>query len=320
VQDPRARGKWANGEDKWLLDLVAIGTISDMVPLIDENRALAHWGLVVLSKTKRPGLKELMSVARIGPTVSSRDVGFGIGPRINAAGRVADAKLAYNLLVESDPVKARTLALEVEGHNTERKKQMEYVERDARLLIDFSNPRPFIVLKSSEWPPGTLGFVANRIKDSIGRPVLLAHESGDMGRASLRSPAGFSLMEALESIVGDLIQYGGHPQAAGCTFKLENFEKIKLGLEKYAKESLDNGPIVQEVRVDCELSPTDVNIKNAELVERLAPFGMGNPIPQFLVRNLLLKDVRMLGMATNTLNSFSTFRRCSFFTTAKSKN
>lgn len=304
ARDPRAGKRWADGKEKWLLDLVAIATVADMVPLVDENRTLVSYGLFVLAQTQRPSLAELMKVARLSAefnrekkttNLNAHDLGFLIGPRINAAGRMDHASRAYNLLLEKDPVRARLATLEIEENNSRRRKEIEYIEADARSRINLVSPPDFIVEASTDWPPGTLGLVANRIKDEISRPVLLAHIENGEAKASLRSPEGLNVVKALESIKTLLISFGGHPAAAGCRFEIKNIDSIRKGLNRYAARNLTDETREAKLEIDAELSVADLTIKNVELIRQLEPFGMANQEPRLLLRNIVLQNVRILG-------------------------
>jgi len=306
VSDGRMPDTWSVGQEKWLLDLVALATVADMMPMVGENRALVRYGLFVLAQTKRPGLRELCKVARIEPTFDSADlstnlneitIGFMLGPRINAASRMAHAGLAYDLLMAPDARSARAYALELEENNLRRKKEASFVERDVLSKLSGKDIPPFVVEGSPTWPVPLLGPVASKIEERYGSPVMLVDMSGDMAKASLRAPKGFDLVQALGSVSEQLIQFGGHPQAAGCTFEKNKFEQVKKELSEYAKErpTVERGGNKWEV----ELKLGEITLENAGLLEKLAPFGVGNPSPHFLVSGVELEEVLLMGKDNN---------------------
>lgn len=311
--DSRAEGIWNKDREKWLLDLVALGTVADMVPLVDENRTMVKYGLLVLAQTKRVGFKELFKVARIVPkfdrermetNLNTVILGFSFGPRINAASRMAHAGLAYNLLMSGEAEAARLLALELEENNSKRKKEIDFVLNEVMSRIDLANPPDFIVEGSPRWPAGILGLVANKIKDRLSRPVMLIHENGDDSKASLRAPDGFNLLLALESVAQNLLQYGGHKQAAGTTLKAEDISKIREELKKYASKNLLPEQKTPKIEADAEIVLGDITLTNAELVGLLEPFGMANPSPRLAVAGAELSEGRLMGNANKHAKLF----------------
>jgi single-stranded-DNA-specific exonuclease len=299
------KGAWEEGHEKWCLDLVALATVADMMPLIGENRALVKYGLFVMAQTRRVGLRELFRVARIDPTfnretlrtnINSITVGFSLSPRINAASRMSHAALAYNLLTSPNVADARLLALELEDHNSERRREIDFLIKELDRRLRGKEIPPFIVEGGEAWPVSLLGLVANRLMDRLDRPVMLIDKSSTVYKASLRAPEGFDLMAALASVSPLLIQYGGHTAAGGCSFEPAQEELIKEGLVRYAAEhrglSVAACPALQ---VDAEVTVPELTDEHAALVEQLAPFGMGNEIPRLLITDLELVRVRSLG-------------------------
>ncbi len=304
VRDERAKNRWSKDDEKWMLDLVAIGTVADMMPLIDENRTLVKYGLLVLAQTKRPGLKELFKVAGVKPSLNREDmktnidsltIGFSLGPRINAASRMAHAALGYDLLMAENPIKARSLALELEENNRKRKKEIGYVFKDVVSRIDKENPPSFIVESSPSWSITILGLIANRVKDRFFRPIMLIEEQDDVAKASFRAPKRFDLIKSLDYISDLLIQYGGHKAAAGASLEIEKIPLIKERLNQYADKNLTEEMKLPKIEIDSEINLSDLSLQNAEIVEKISPFGMANPQPVFIVKRAELDGIKMLG-------------------------
>lgn len=309
VEDERMDGRWKEGQEKWLLDLVALASVADMMPMRGENRALVRYGLFVLAQTKRPGLEELFAVSRVEPRVTpgslltnitETTIGFTLGPRINAASRMAHADLAYDLITASTSRAGRTLALELEEHNVQRKKDVRDIEKRLYGRIEARDDiPPFIVECSDKWPVSLLGLVAGRVAERYGRPVMLADTSKDIAKASFRAPDHYNLIEALSAIENDLVQHGGHAAAAGCSFLTEKFEVVKKGLQKHAKANGIDSAGAAPAEEPIELGLSDITLANVELTEQLAPFGEGNPRPRFKVAGVNLAEVRLMGKANN---------------------
>lgn len=303
------------GEEKWLLDLVALATVADMMPLLGENRVLVKYGLFVLAKTKRIGLRKLMESAGIeakydletlGTNLDSFTLGFTIGPRINAASRMAHANLAYELLTSEDEQKINELVLSLNDNNRRRQQIVEKILKEVRSRVDaYKEPPSFIMESSADWPIGLLGLVASKIAEKYNRPVMLYQNmEGDKSKGSLRSVAGFSLVDALGS-AGDLfIQYGGHPAAAGCSFKTENEEAVRQRLNEYAASALTPELALKKINVSAEISfgEIDWNLMNA--LKKFEPFGTGNFKPRFLSRGIEVKKLVLLGQKAEHLKIF----------------
>ncbi len=296
---------WQEGQEKWYLDLVALATIADMMPMIGENRALVRYGLYVLARTKRPGLRQLFNVAGVEPRFDDADlstninevtVGFALGPRLNAASRMAHAGMAYDLLMAETDRSARALALELEENNEKRKKEITTIERDIAKRLAGELP-PFIVEHSEHWSISLLGLVASRLQERFNRPVMLVDSRGTVGKASFRAPEGFDLLAALETVSDHLIQYGGHHAACGCSFEMSALPTIQHGLEEYARKN--RNARATRASTDGELAPQDITLENALLVGRLAPFGEANPLPRFELRDVVLTHIELMGKKGN---------------------
>lgn len=287
-------------QTKWMLDLVAIGTIADCVPLVGENRLFVRYGLIVLSKTRRVGLKEMFAVGRMvvdeQNVPDTKKVSFYIAPRINAAGRINHANLAYNLVMEQDVVKAHGLALELEENNTLRQKITETVVAEIRLLSEaMFKDRKFIFAVGEHFPVGVIGLVAGKIAQQFNKPVAVFQKGETESKGSFRSIPQINIIETIGEC-GDLLQrFGGHSQAAGATVSNgkmnEFFEKMNDIIEK----KLEGVDLSEEILIDAELSPKDVDFDLVEGLEKLRPFGEGNTEPIFVIRQLNVKEKRAVG-------------------------
>jgi len=285
---------------KWALDLVAIGTIADCVPLLGENRVLVKYGLIVLSKTRRVGLNEMFKVGRItidenNPPDTHR-VAFQIAPRINAAGRMDHANVSYNLLGEKDVVRARELALEVEGKNQERQKVTGEIVREVQIIAENSfRDKKYILAANPHWPVGILGLVAGKICDQFQKPVVICQKQEGEYVGSLRSISQIDIMEVLGECRETLKRFGGHAQAAGITVAKENMEKFYESFEKSLEGKTVDLSVAPMLDVDLEIKTEDINWDLVGELKKMEPFGQGNPEPVFLTRNLIVSELKTVG-------------------------
>lgn len=297
--------KFNKGWEKWLLDLVVIATITDMVPLVKENRALAHFGLRVIRQTRRLGLAALLGAAGLKREhLSEEDIGFVLGPRINAASRMAHASEAYFLLTSTDASEAATLAGNLEEHNKSRKRAVDQIL--AAVKAEYGPPGPatpgVIVAGDGEVPSGVLGLAASKLVEHYGRPVVLWAEQGEQAKGSCRSDGSVSMVElmtaadaAVRQAGGELFtRFGGHHAAAGFSLPKTRVDELKTQLLA-AYERLPKKPTVTSLVIDAELGLDEINEETFAKVEQLAPFGMGNPRPVFLLAGVTLTDVRRFG-------------------------
>lgn len=285
---------------KWALDLTAIGTIADCVPLLGENRVLVKYGLLVLSKTKRKGLLEMFKVGRINISENeipdAHKVAFQISPRINAAGRMDHASTAYQLLIEKDTVTARSLALEIEEKNKQRQKITSEIFKEAQILADKSfKEKKFILAESPHWPVGVLGLVAGKIAEEYKKPTIILRRQEKELVGSLRSIPEVNIIENLEKCSELLIKFGGHPQAAGLSIKSENLKKFYEKMSSLVEAELAEKEIVVNLDIDLEIGIKDINWELMADLKKMEPFGVGNPEPVFLVRNMLINDLKIVG-------------------------
>lgn len=272
------------GQEKWLLDLVAIATITDMMPLVGENRILVRYGLMVLNKTRRLGLQELIS--GMGSSLGELgvyDVGFKIGPRLNAAGRLDHANTAYELLASVNPDKAAELGQALNSTNSLRQEETDRILTEALIQIIEQLPHSLVLLAVGlTWPVGVVGLVSSRITEKFHRPslVLTRTEQGLVG--SGRSIEGFNITDALVQSSEYLSRFGGHAAACGFTLKSEEaLEPFRQAMNEQAAKTIADEDLVKVLRLDSELVFSDITWDLVEQIENLAPFGIGNPHPRF---------------------------------------
>ncbi len=280
-----------------LLDVVALGTVTDMAPLDGENRVLVKHGLVALNQSTRPGIKALIEAAAARRPLDARAIGFALGPRINAAGRLDDAIMAYNLLLAVSDVEARRLADELNAINFQRQVLTKEVQRLAYELAIASgkHQRRVIILDGAEFPAGVVGLVAGRLVEAFGRPVLLLERGETTSRGSARSIPGFSLIDALTE-VGDLFdKFGGHTMAAGFTIQNGRLPELEARLQAIARRDLPDDLLTPRLQYDGELTLQQHSLELVEQIAQLEPYGHGNVEPLWVSRGLKVVDVRTLG-------------------------
>jgi single-stranded-DNA-specific exonuclease len=270
------------------LDLVALGTVADIVPLVDENRIFVKYGLSELTSSRRVGVQALKEVAGVKGAVGCGTVGFRLAPRLNAAGRLEDAALGVELLLCSDRRKAGTIAAELDASNAERQALEQEILHDALALVKNTpelRERKSIVLASEAWHPGIIGIVASRIVDLFHRPTVLIALRDGSGRGSGRSIPSFHLHDALNACAEHLVKFGGHKYAAGLSIEestlaafIERFDEVACGL-------LTPSDLVPDLYIDAHIFPEQIDQSFADLIESLAPFGMNNPEPVFILKN-----------------------------------
>lgn len=270
------------------LDLVALATIADVVPLVDENRALAFAGLRALASTRRPGLQALMRSAHVDPAVvDSGAVGFRLAPRINAAGRLSRPDVALELVLTEDPDEARRLAAELEDLNRERQSVEDRILREAIGMVESmpeaSRRRRGYVLWREEWHQGVIGIVASRLVERFQRPVVLITGSHDGWKGSGRSVAQFDLHAGLRACAEHLERYGGHRAAAGLSIDPTRLDAFAEAFATYADAHLTQDDLYEATVVEAVVSAEDLTLELAQELERLAPFGLGNPDVTLLV-------------------------------------
>lgn len=275
------------------LDLVAIGTVADIVPLCGENRVLAQRGAVQITRTSRVGLRKLLEVAGISRKTSgilAEDIGFRIGPRLNAAGRLSTAEKSLRLLLTESEAEATDLAVELDRHNRERQEVENQIFSAAieQIEADFSAARDAAIVAGGRgWHPGVLGIVASRLARKYHRPTIVVgfDEKGE-GKGSGRSIEGLNLVEALNRCAAVLEKYGGHEMAAGVSLREEKFRLFAETFRKAAGELLPEEALQPRLRLDHELTFAELDVELLRWHEMLQPFGNGNPQPLFLARKV----------------------------------
>ncbi|MGV3661851.1 MAG: single-stranded-DNA-specific exonuclease RecJ [Prosthecobacter sp.] len=272
------------------LDLVALGTVADLVPLVDENRLLVRRGLEALAQTPRHGLRALKQIAGVEGLVQTHHVGFRLGPRLNAAGRLDTAATALSLLLSSDPAEGAELAALLEAHNKDRQsvEQQVHLEAEAMLsTIGDIEKVSAIVLGSRKWHPGVIGIVASRISRMCHRPtILVSFDENGIGKGSGRSIPGFSLVEAIDICRAHLLGGGGHAMAAGISVEEGRLESFREAFSAAAREALSKEAMTPLLELDAEVRLRDLSLNFLESYKLLEPFGQKNPEPLFLCRRV----------------------------------
>jgi single-stranded-DNA-specific exonuclease len=287
-------------QTKWMLDLVAIGTVADCVPLLEENRVMVKYGLIVLAKTRRIGLRELFTVGRLlideNNIPDARKVAFHIAPRINAAGRIDHANLAYNLIMETDAVRGRDFALELEAQNGQRQKITEQIAMEVRILAQNSfKDKKFIFAAGEHFSIGVVGLVAGKIAQEYNKPVAIFQKNETESKGSFRSIPQINIIETIESCKRLVLRYGGHSQAAGVSVSNEKLEAFYEAMNERIEKALEGKELIPEITIEAEISDQDVDFSLLEYLEKLQPFGERNPEPIFLMRKLVIQEIKMVG-------------------------
>ncbi|GAB4365752.1 MAG: single-stranded-DNA-specific exonuclease RecJ [Deltaproteobacteria bacterium] len=299
----REEGRFSGGNGEPVLrrylDLVALGTVADMVPLRRDNRLFVKAGIEEIRSRPRPGIRALLSVAGVDPShVTETDLGFRIGPRLNAAGRVGDSQRSAALLVTEEPGTADRIARELHSDNAKRQREEERLLREAEEELRAVSPAgipPAIVLARSGWHLGILGIVASRLAERYLRPtVLLTVEDGE-ARGSVRSAEGFPLLSALRDLSPLLRRFGGHSYAAGVALSAERLEAFREGMERIASRHAEAREAPPSLPVDAEISLREMSPAFLEEIDRLRPFGIGNEEPLLVCRNLWIERKRLFG-------------------------
>jgi single-stranded-DNA-specific exonuclease len=291
-----ARGMRARRALEEDLDLVALATIADVVPLVGENRALARRGLRALASTAKPGLRALMAVAGVDPTkANERSVAFALAPRLNAAGRLYRADAGLELILSEDPMRAAQIAHELDRANRERRDVETGIRFQAEAQMAALGERSAYVLAEDGWHPGVIGIVASRLVERSGRPVVLIALDGAKGKASGRSVEAFDLLAGLTACEEHLLRYGGHRAAAGLEIERGRVSDFAGALCAHAERTLAPEDLVAVERVDAVLGGDELGMALAEELQTLAPFGRGNPGVCLMVAQATFADIRSMG-------------------------
>ena len=296
-----------NGFEKWLLDLVALGTVADCVPLLGENRALVHYGLIVLNKTKNPGLKKLIEISRVssrkkGGSITSEDISFVLAPRLNVAGRMDHANLSFRLLMSDDETEIEKIAQKLEKKNQERQKKTKEIIEEVKKRFYKKNPAKggknqdkIIFEADSEWPVGLVGLVAGRLSDEFSRPALIFSKDDKKSVGSGRSIPCFNLIKAVSHCQDFLLEFGGHSQAAGFTLLNDKLDDFYQSLKFIVERNLKEENLKPSLEIEAEAEGKDLSWDFFNQISKFAPFGQNNPTPLLLMKNLQIKEMRAVG-------------------------
>jgi single-stranded-DNA-specific exonuclease len=299
VQAYAAKHNIPFSEVEQYIDMVAISIAADLVPILDENRILVHHGLKKLKTNPNNGLKALLETYAEKPEYSVSDVVFFIGPRINAAGRIADAKDSVRLMTSPDFTKAKEIAELVNQHNTERRLFDSDITLQAFEMIKHAElfaDRKATVLFNNAWHKGVIGIVASRLIEKFYRPTIILTESNGLATGSARSVDGFDLYSAIEECSDLLEQYGGHTHAAGLTLKLENVKPFAEKFERIVAANIEERSLTPEIEYDAEIPLRAISPKFFNVLKQFSPFGPGNQNPVFMSKNVWdVGDVMIVG-------------------------
>jgi single-stranded-DNA-specific exonuclease len=275
------------------LDLVALGTVADLVPLVGENRILARHGLRILQETQRPGLRALMTVAGVKPEqgITPTDVSFRLGPRINASGRLADAALSVDLLLSDDPAFCTETAQQLDAFNRERQDIERVITEEAERMIETRYlADPGVVLFAENWHPGVVGIVAGRVTRKYHRPCVVLGNEGELAKGSGRSIDGVNLVEVLGACAEHLTSWGGHPLAVGVSLVKTNLDAFRAHFATAVREHAGGDLAAARLELAAWLTPEQITERLMDELDALHPFGQGNPEPVFGVRGVVLRQ------------------------------
>lgn len=297
------------GQEKWLLDLVALGTVCDVVSLVDENRANVYWGLHVMRKTRRHGIRALASVAGLAlGDIDARSLGFVLGPHLNAAGRLETAQLSLDLLTATDSMVALAIAEKLHEMNKERRKEQDRIAGEAKQKARAFINDPVLVLSDPSWSHGIIGIVAAKMLEAFHKPTFVLQEMGEQSKGSARSFGDFSAVEGIRAADRWLIRGGGHKLAAGVTLATENIPNFRACInEFYRSLKLDNQAWHLEPVADVSIDSLDMlNLELIKALSRLEPYGHGNPEPVFHIPEVTVCERRTMGAEGQHLKLYVT--------------
>ncbi|MGN0150184.1 MAG: single-stranded-DNA-specific exonuclease RecJ [Clostridia bacterium] len=282
------------------IDIVTLGTIADVVPLLDENRIIVDKGIKAMKRPMRPGIRAIMEIAGASSRpLNASTVAFAIAPRLNAAGRLGSAKTAVELLLTKDKNEARRIAIELNEENKERQLTEQKIYDEALELIAADpnfEKKKVIVLAKEGWHQGVIGIVASRINDLYYKPcILISHHNG-IGKGSGRSIPGFNLFDALSHCETHLTDFGGHSVAAGLNINMSDLEAFTKEINKYADEILSDSDMIPKVEIDCPITEKYITLENARMLSCLEPFGMNNDKPVFSISGAEAAYISSIGV------------------------
>lgn len=285
------------GQEKWLLDLVALGTVCDVVTLQDENRSHVYWGLKVLAKTRRPGLKALMAVSGVQPlTLNARSLGFGLGPRMNAAGRLETAQYSLDMLTSDDPSRALALARKLDTMNQARRKGQDEIFQQAVLQAEDFASDPVLVVAAEGWNHGIVGIVAAKLLEKYHKPTYVLAIDGARAKGSARSYGDFSAADAIRSADDIITKGGGHKLAAGVTLPTAKIDDFRRRVNNfYSSLKLKNQPELLLPKADAKADLSEVTLELVNDLAQLEPFGSGNLQPILQTASVKVMGLRRMG-------------------------
>lgn len=285
------------GHEKWLLDLVALGTVCDVVQLTDENRIFVFFGMQVLAKTKRPGLRALMAVAAVDPEqINTRSLGFRLGPRMNAAGRLETAKHALDMLLSDDSMVALGKAEYLDDLNRSRRIMQDKIYKQAVLQAEHYSDDSVLVVSGADWNHGIVGIVASKLLEKFKKPTFVLQEIGDESKGSARSFGDFSVIDAVNAAKQLIKKGGGHKMAVGVTLPTKNIDKFRKKVNDfYKKLNLKNQHLLLLPKADATANLDEITEELIEQISRLEPFGIGNSQPVIECEDLEVLKTQKMG-------------------------
>jgi single-stranded-DNA-specific exonuclease len=294
------------GFEKWLLDLVALGTVADCVDLVGENRTLTKYGILVLNKTQRVGIKKLIQSSGLdtrengnfvkNKNIDTINISFNLAPRLNAAGRIDHANVSYKLLMSEKADESEELTAKLEKNNQTRQRLTEKMMKEIKDQLNKKKEIPKVVIaKGKEWKMGIVGLVAGKLTEEYSRPFLVLCEEEEGYAGSGRSIPDFNLIEAIEKCQELLLQFGGHSQAAGVKLKKNNLKKFEKRIQEIAEGILKEEDLTPSLEIDTEIANEGINWDLIDEIEAFAPFGFGNRKPTFLAKDLEVHEVKAVG-------------------------
>ncbi len=275
------------------LDFACIGTISDIVPLVDENRVISKLGMMLVEQQRNTGIRELIRISGI-KKIDATAISFGISPRINACGRMGHHEDALELFLTEDPRKAQELARKLENFNRKRQEIEKNIYKQAFDMANNEIDKKCLILAKEEWHHGIIGIVSSKITDNFFKPSLLLCIEGEEMRGSGRSIPGFDLHQAVEKCSKHLTNYGGHGMAVGLSLKAKDYEKFKKEFEDYANKNISNDMMQRVIEIDEEITNKDISFEDIKQIGLLEPFGESNFEPLVLYKNLKINAIRTL--------------------------
>jgi len=288
------------GLEKWLIDLAAISTVADVVPLLGDNRTIVKYGLLVINKTKNLGLKYLIQVAGLAQVeIGTYEIGFMIAPRINAAGRIAKPRESFELLVTDDKVRAKDLAEKLNGLNIRRQKMLDAAQEEAIKMVQSKklDQRNLIILRGS-WSEGIVGLISGKVTEYFHRPSIVLSEGKDILKGSARSIEGVNITDLIAAAKRHIKKFGGHTMAAGLSIEKDKFKDAEEALLRQSQK-IDSKLLERVLKIDCLLDEKLLNIDFVDKLEKLKPFGVGNPKPTFALSGAEIISKRAIGRDKN---------------------